>query len=113
VRWRSPFLVFLAGPISARPVDPQQLYAQASGAYAPAPGGYQAPGAYQASSAYQVAGAYQAQPQAQGQHQAQSVGGGGGSWEPDPSGRHQYRWWDGTSWAPDVSDGGVTSRDPL
>ncbi len=31
-----------------------------------------------------------------------------GSWQPDPHGRHQFRWWDGVQWTSMVSDGGVT-----
>lgn len=34
-------------------------------------------------------------------------------WNPDPSGRHEYRYWDGSSWTDDVSDNGVTSTDPV
>jgi len=34
-------------------------------------------------------------------------------WQPDPSGRHEYRYWDGTEWTDDVSDAGATSVDPL
>lgn len=34
-------------------------------------------------------------------------------WHPDPTARHEYRYWDGTRWTDDVSDGGVTSNDPL
>lgn len=34
-----------------------------------------------------------------------------GAWHPDPSGRHELRYWDGTSWTEHVSDGGVTSTD--
>jgi hypothetical protein len=34
-------------------------------------------------------------------------------WEPDPSGRHEYRYWDGTSWTDDVADQGVTSVDSI
>jgi Protein of unknown function (DUF2510) len=34
-------------------------------------------------------------------------------WLPDPSGRHEYRYWDGGSWTPDVSDGGLTATDPV
>ncbi len=34
-------------------------------------------------------------------------------WNPDPAGRHEYRYWDGTSWTDDVSDNGVTATDPL
>lgn len=33
-----------------------------------------------------------------------------GSWQPDPYGRHQHRWWDGAQWTSLVSDNGV-SRD--
>lgn len=32
-------------------------------------------------------------------------------WHPDPTGRHELRFWDGTQWSNDVSDGGVTSKD--
>jgi uncharacterized RDD family membrane protein YckC len=33
-------------------------------------------------------------------------------WAPDPLGRHQYRYWDGTSWSEHVADNGITSVDP-
>jgi hypothetical protein len=33
-------------------------------------------------------------------------------WHPDPSGRHELRWWDGTTFTDQVADGGVTSTDP-
>ena len=39
-------------------------------------------------------------------------GGGGAGWQPDPHGRHEYRYWDGTAWTDQVSDGGVVSTDP-
>ncbi len=35
------------------------------------------------------------------------------SWQPDPAGRHHYRWWDGAQWSDQVSDDGVVSTDPL
>lgn len=35
------------------------------------------------------------------------------TWAADPSGRHQWRWWDGTRWTDDVADGGVAGHDPL
>lgn len=35
-----------------------------------------------------------------------------GSWQPDPFGRHQYRYWNGTEWTDQVSDDGVVSSDP-
>src|SRR5258708_22906956 len=37
----------------------------------------------------------------------------GASWQPDPSGRHQLRYWDGQTWTDAVSDDGVQSSDPL
>jgi len=33
------------------------------------------------------------------------------SWAADPSGRHQYRWWDGAAWTASVHSNGVTSTD--
>lgn len=35
------------------------------------------------------------------------------AWYADPSGRHQYRYWDGTTWTPSVADDGQVSVDPL
>lgn len=35
-----------------------------------------------------------------------------GSWQPDPYGRHQYRWWDGSEWTDQVSDDGNVTSDP-
>ena len=35
-----------------------------------------------------------------------------GSWEPDPFGRNQYRWFDGTTWSDQVSNDSVVSSDP-
>jgi hypothetical protein len=32
-------------------------------------------------------------------------------WHPDPTGRHQHRWFDGSAWTIHVSDGGVASTD--
>ena len=34
------------------------------------------------------------------------------SWHPDPSGVHQYRYWDGTRWTEYVSTDGATTLDP-
>jgi hypothetical protein len=33
-------------------------------------------------------------------------------WAADPTGRHQYRYWDGTAWTDQVSDNGAVSVDP-
>ncbi|WP_420619590.1 RDD family protein [Candidatus Poriferisocius sp.] len=35
------------------------------------------------------------------------------SWDPDPTGRHQYRWWDGEEWTDQVADDGIQSVDPI
>ncbi|WP_229023184.1 DUF2510 domain-containing protein [Actinomarinicola tropica] len=35
-----------------------------------------------------------------------------GSWQPDPFGRHQYRWWNGAEWTDQVSNDGNVSSDP-
>jgi hypothetical protein len=37
----------------------------------------------------------------------------GAGWAPDPSGRHQLRYWDGATWTDHVSDGGVAGTDPV
>lgn len=34
-------------------------------------------------------------------------------WLPDPTGRHQFRYWDSAQWTPAVADNGVTSVDQL
>lgn len=34
-------------------------------------------------------------------------------WHPDPTGRHQHRYWDGSRWTDDVADAGVASTDPV
>lgn len=33
-------------------------------------------------------------------------------WRPDPTGRFEHRYWDGTKWTDDVSNAGVASTDP-
>jgi hypothetical protein len=34
-------------------------------------------------------------------------------WNPDPTGRHEYRYWDGERWTDQIADGGVAGSDPL
>jgi hypothetical protein len=36
-----------------------------------------------------------------------------GAWHPDPSGRHESRWWDGGRWTEHVSDAGRVGTDRL
>ncbi|CAN5244918.1 hypothetical protein BH20ACT3_BH20ACT3_05170 [soil metagenome] len=40
-------------------------------------------------------------------------GGHGPNWYPDPMGRHEYRWHDGTAWTDHVSSHGRQATDPL
>ena len=35
------------------------------------------------------------------------------NWYPDPTTRHEYRYYDGTAWTDHVSDQGVAGTDPL
>lgn len=35
------------------------------------------------------------------------------SWQPDPTRRHELRYWDGTNWTEYVADGGSQSTDPI
>jgi len=34
-------------------------------------------------------------------------------WKADPTGRHQFRYWDGFNWTENVADAGEQSRDPV
>ena len=34
-------------------------------------------------------------------------------WHPDPTGRHQLRWWNGQQWSEHVNDHGTPGTDPL
>ncbi|MDT5082826.1 MAG: hypothetical protein QOJ80_7463, partial [Mycobacterium sp.] len=38
---------------------------------------------------------------------------GPGSWQPDPEGRYEYRWWDGRNWTEQISHQGRTGTAPL
>ncbi len=35
------------------------------------------------------------------------------AWHPDPTGRHELRYWDGLQWSEHVSDAGAATVDPL
>jgi uncharacterized protein YxjI len=35
------------------------------------------------------------------------------NWYPDPTGRHEFRYWDGAAWTDNVSNQGVTASDPV
>ncbi len=34
-------------------------------------------------------------------------------WFPDPTGRHDHRWWDGAAWTGHVADAGIAAEDAL
>ena len=34
-------------------------------------------------------------------------------WLPDPRGRHEFRYWDGTNWSDHVADSGLAGTDPV
>jgi hypothetical protein len=35
------------------------------------------------------------------------------AWVPDPTGRYEYRWWDGYSFTNQVASGGISYTDPI
>ena len=35
------------------------------------------------------------------------------SWQPDPSGRFELRYWDGAAWTAHVANGGIVASDPV
>ena len=41
------------------------------------------------------------------------TGNHGPNWYPDPMGRHEYRWYDGSQWTDQVSSHGRTATDPV
>lgn len=41
------------------------------------------------------------------------TGGPPAGWFPDPEGRHEHRWWDGSTWTDQVADAGVAATDPM
>ena len=41
------------------------------------------------------------------------AGSSGGRWNVDPSGKHQYRYWDGAEWTDHVAQNGTFSTDPF
>lgn len=83
VRWRAPWIVFMRG--SVRVEGPVPMHGAAPNA--PLPPAAAPP-------------------------VAAPVGAPGG-WHPDPSGRHQQRYYDGTAWTEHVADGGVQGTDPI
>ena len=99
VSWRSPWLVFLQGKITV--AGPWPLAEGAPGSQAaPWAGGAGAGGGSWSG------GVPTAQPVA-------AAAPGAGAWHPDPTGRHQHRWYDGAAWTDQVADNGANSTDPI
>ncbi len=48
-----------------------------------------------------------------GDQSATAAGDSPAGWHPDPHGRHELRYWDGTVWTDHVADAGETSSDPV
>lgn len=48
-----------------------------------------------------------------GSSAADPAAGPAAGWYPDPSSRHEQRYWNGSAWTADVADAGATSSDPL
>jgi hypothetical protein len=86
VRWKAPWLVFLRGRWSTESV---QSIGGTSNPPLEAERGY--------SSVPAMAPASSPPP----------------AWHPDPTARHQFRYWDGNGWTAHVSDNGVASTDAL
>lgn len=92
VHWRSPWIVFLKGSISV--AGPMPIGAQAGPAGGPSHG-------------------HDPALAAAAQTSAASSAGSPGGWHPDPSGRHEQRYYDGSAWTEHVVDAGHQSTDPL
>ncbi|MBE7187081.1 DUF2510 domain-containing protein [Jatrophihabitans endophyticus] len=94
VRWRAPLTIFTKGRIGVAGVGPLE-------------GGSQQ-GQQQA-----IQPTYSQQPVQQQPVQQQQSASASGGWHPDPTGRHQVRYFDGSAWTEHVGDNGTQSRDPI
>lgn len=83
VAWRAPWLAFLQGKISVAGPQPAGVRGSWPGS----------------------GGALGGRPQ--------SPPAPAGDWHPDPSGRHEHRYYDGTAWTEHVVDGAVQGTDPV
>ena len=98
VRWKAPWLIFLKGSIAVTDVAARGGAPLPSAATAP-----QAP-AFAAAPPASAAPAPPAPPVA-------SAAGAPAGWHPDPSGRHEQRYFDGSTWTEHVSTAGVAGTD--
>jgi hypothetical protein len=92
LRWKAPWLVFFRGKWSTESVQP---IVGASASLVEAGRGYST-----GVPAMSAAGPPPAGPQP-------------AAWHPDPTARHQFRYWDGNGWTSHVSDNGVATTDVL
>ena len=95
VRWKAPWLIFLKGSITVTDVAPLGPGTAPAAALPnpPAPPAAAPPAAAPAPPASPASAAAPA------------------GWHPDPSGRHEQRYFDGTTWTEHVSNAGVTGTD--
>ena len=102
--WSAPWLAFLPGSwkLAGAAAGTGPAFGAGSAASAGAFGAGAAPGA----PAFTTAAA----PAAAG---AVGTTSPAAAWHPDPTGRHQLRYWDGGTWTAHVSDGGVAATDPV
>ncbi len=110
VVWRAPWLAFLQGKIRASgPFAPDVATPPVMGAQAPGlPAGCAAPVGAAAPPVQQPEPSVVAASQQQA-----PAGQAADGWYPDPTARHELRWFDGSTWTAHVSDQGATSSDPL
>lgn len=97
--WKMPQTVFGTGKLTVEALDPPTRFAPLDAAAAPPD-----PGKCLVSAPHPVARL--------SDHPG-PVPVPAGAWHPDPSRRHPFRWWDGTTWTDAVSDGSATGSDPL
>ena len=99
--------------VQSRRQSPSMSYGSRQGMGGP--GGYGYSPSYGASPGYpqqmatQLPPVYPPRPAAQTSADTTSPPAG---WHGDPSGRHELRYWDGSQWTENVSDGGTASTDP-
>jgi Protein of unknown function (DUF2510) len=107
--YKTRWLIFLPGKLEIEGGGPQAGLPYGGAAAGMPMAGQPGPAAGQPHLHGQAPGQPQSQPQAQAQGAGQAPPG----WNPDPTGRHQHRWWDGQRWTSAVADHGVPADDPL
>lgn len=107
LRYRTRWMVFLAGKLDVASAGGGAVATAAGPAFGSPAGVASASGAPTAASPF-APPASTPPPVA-----AAPAAGEPASWRPDPSGRHELRYWDGQRWTEHVSDRGAAGVDPL